>query len=132
MPHFMVDYSPNIEDRVDMAEFCNALRLAAIETGVFPMPGLRIRAMRADHVSIADGDAKHGYIDISVRLRAGRDMATRKSATDHIFAAAKAFLAPALAQHSIAVSFEMRDIDPELSPKTGTIRDHLKQGQNHV
>ncbi|MDX5411642.1 MAG: 5-carboxymethyl-2-hydroxymuconate Delta-isomerase, partial [Rhodobacterales bacterium] len=24
-----------------------------------------------------------------------------------------------------ALSFEMRDIDPELSPKTGTIRDHL-------
>ena len=33
--------------------------------------------------------------------------------------------APALAQHPIALSLEVRDIDPELSPKTGTIRDHL-------
>jgi 5-carboxymethyl-2-hydroxymuconate isomerase len=30
-----------------------------------------------------------------------------------------------MARHSIALSFEMRDIDPDLSPKTGTIRDHL-------
>lgn len=126
MPHFMIDYSPNIEDRVDIAKLCNVLRLAAIETGVFPMPGVRVRAMRADHVSIADGDATHGYIDISVRLRGGRDLATRKSATDQLFTAVKTFLAPAMTQHSIALSFEMRDIDPELSPKTGSIRDHLK------
>ncbi len=34
-------------------------------------------------------------------------------------------MAPALARHSIALSVEMRDIDPALSPKSGTIRDHL-------
>ncbi|MBL4766820.1 MAG: 5-carboxymethyl-2-hydroxymuconate isomerase [Rhodobacteraceae bacterium] len=126
MPHLMVDYSPNLEDSVDIAGLCNVLRLAAIETGALPLPGVRVRATRADHVSIADGDPTHGYIDISIRLRAGRDLATRKAATNDIFAAAKAFLEPAMAQHSIALSMEMRDIDPELSPKYGTIRDHLK------
>lgn len=130
MPHLTVDYSPNIEDRVDIAALCNVLRLAAISTGALPLPGVRVRAIRADYVSIADGDPKHGYIDISLRLRGGRDLATRKAATNDIFAAAKAFLAPAMAQHSIALSMEMRDIDPELSPKYGTIRDHLKQGLN--
>lgn len=110
-----------------MAAFCNALRLAAIETGVLPMPGVRVRAIRADHVSIADGDAAHGYIDISVRLRGGRDLATRKAANEHLFNAARQFLEPALDTHSIALSLEMRDIDPELSPKYGTIRDHLKK-----
>ena len=126
MPHFMVDYSPNMEDRVDIAGLCDTLRRAGIDTDVFPMPGIRVRAMRADHVSIADGADHHGYIDISVRLRAGRDLATRQAATQAIFAAAKAFLEPAMAAHSIALSMEMRDIDPDLSPKHGTIRDHLK------
>lgn len=130
MPHLTIDYSPNLEDRVDIAALCTVLRLAAIRTGALPMPGVRVRAIRADHVSIADGDTNHGYIDISVRLRGGRDLATRKAATNDIFAAARAFLAPAMAQHPIALSMEMRDIDPELSPKYGTIRDHLKQGLN--
>ncbi|MFT4960263.1 MAG: 5-carboxymethyl-2-hydroxymuconate isomerase [Paracoccaceae bacterium] len=126
MPHLMVDYSPNLEDRVDIAMLCDVLRLAAIKTGALPLAGVRVRATRANHVSIADGDAKHGYIDISIRLRGGRDLATRKAATNDIFAAAKAFLEPALAQYSIALSMEMRDINPELSPKYGTIREHLK------
>jgi len=127
MAHVMVDYSPNVEGWIDMAGFCDALRLAAIGTGALPMPGIRVRAMRADHVSIADGDPDHGYIDISVRLRGGRDLATRKAATAHIFAAAETFLAPVMATRSLALSLEMRDIDPELAPKTGTIRDHLKK-----
>lgn len=126
MPHFMLDYSPNLEGEVDMPGLCECLRRTAIDTGVFPRAGIRVRAFAATHVSIADGDAKHGYIDISVRLRAGRDLATRKAATQAIFDAAREFLEPVLARRSLALSFEMRDIDPELSPKTGTIRDHLE------
>lgn len=127
MPHLIVDYSPNMETRVDMAAFCDGLRRAAVETGALPLAGVRVRAVRADHVSIADGNPAHGYVDISLRLRAGRDLDTRKAATAHIFEAARAFLEPAMAVHSIALSFEMRDIDPELAPKCGTIRDHLKK-----
>ena len=127
MPHVIVDYSANMEERVDIAAFCDMLRRAAIDTGVLPMAGIRVRAIRADHVSIADGNPAHAYIDISLRLRGGRELETRKRATAEIFEAARAWLAPAMAQHPIALSFEMRDIDPELSPKAGTIRDHLTE-----
>ncbi len=125
VPHLTIEYSPNMEQRVDMAELCQVLRRAAIATGVVPMAGIRVRAMRADHVAIADGAPDHGFVDISVRLRAGRDLPAHKQATAQIFAAARDFLQPAMARHSIALSFEMRDIDPELSPKSGTTRDHL-------
>lgn len=126
MPHFTLDYSPNLETEVDIAALCDCLRLSAIETGVFPKAGIRVRAFAATHVSIADGNTRHGYIDISVRLRAGRDLQTRQAATQAIFDAARRFLEPVMAQRSLALSFEMRDIDPALSPKCGTIRDHLE------
>ncbi len=126
MPHIMLDYSANMEKRTDIAALCDHLRLAAIDTGVFPMPGIRVRAFAATHASIADGDPTHGYIDISVRLREGRDQQTREKAVQAIFDAAKDFLQPALETYSIALSAEIRNIDASLSPKTGTIRDHLK------
>ena len=130
VPHLMVEYSANMEDRVDMGALCDILRQAAIATGALPMAGIRVRAMRAAHVSIADGNPVHGFVDISVRLRAGRDLDTRKAATQQIFDAASGFLAPVLAKYPIALSMEMRDIDPELSPKTGTIRDHMSKGSD--
>jgi len=108
-----------------MAALCDAIRAKAASMDVFPMAGVRVRATRVDHYAIADGDPKHGFIDLSVRLREGRPDAVKSEAIAQIFAALKAFLEPVLATRSIALSAEMRDIDAALSPKFGTIRDHL-------
>ena len=125
MPHFHIEYSGNLEDAVDMGGLCEVIRAEAASIETFPTPGIRVRATRVDYYAIADGDPKHAFVDISVRLRAGRPMEIRKAATDVLFRAAEEFLRPYMAQHSLALSLEMRDIDPDLSPKTGTIRDHL-------
>ena len=127
MPHIAIEYSSNLEEAVDVAALCGCLRQTAVGIEAFPLAGVRVRAFAADHYSIADGNPDHGFIDISVRLRGGRSLDVRKAAVDKIFEAASAFLAPAMATRSIALSLEMRDIDPELSPKTGTIRDHLEE-----
>ena len=126
MPHFQIDYSGNLEEVVDMSGLCEAIRAKAASIDTFPMAGVRVRATRVDHYAIADGNPKHGFIDISIRLRGGRAPEVKQDATQRIFEAARDYLAPAMTSHSIALSLEMRDIDPDLSPKTGTIRDHLE------
>lgn len=125
MPHIHVDYSANLEGVVDFAGFCDAIRVAATKIETFPLAGIRVRATCVDHYSIADGDARHGFVDLSVRLREGREDEVKQAAIEQIFEAAKTYLAPAMADHSIALSAEMRDIDATLSPKYGTIRNHL-------
>jgi len=123
MPHFSFEYSANLEDTVDINALCVVIREAAINTGLFPMPGIRVRGFKAEHYSIADGNPE---LDLSIRLREGRPQDKKEAATLEIFEALKTFLQPALQQHSIALSMEMRDIDASLSPKTGTIREHLQ------
>ena len=126
MAHFHIDYSANLEEIIDMAGLCEAIRLCAASIETFPLAGIRVRAVRVDHVAMADGDQKHGFIDLSVRLREGRSDEVKQQAMATIFEALKAYTAPAMANHSIAISAEMRDIDAALSPKYGTIRDHMK------
>ncbi|NUB43540.1 5-carboxymethyl-2-hydroxymuconate isomerase [Fertoebacter nigrum] len=125
MPHVHIDYSANLAQRLDIAALCVVIRDAMVETGLFPLAGIRIRAMAADHVVIADGNPTHAFCDVSIRLRAGRDPAAKAAATAHVFAAAQAFCAAVLQSSSFLLSFEMRDIDPALSPKTSSIRNHL-------
>ena len=127
MPHLSIEYSANLESDVDMGALCERLRVAGIATGIFPLAGIRVRALRCDHYAIADGRPEHGFIDISVRLRGGRPMDKRKTATAEIFAAAEEFLADVIATKPIALSLEMRDIDPELSPKLYTIRNYVEE-----
>ena len=125
MPHIHVDYSPNLESRLDIAGLCRALRDAAVKTGVLPLAGLRVRATTCTHAVIADGNPDHAFMDISLRLRAGRSPEDKARATAQVFAAAEAFCAEVLATSSFMLSFEMRDIDPDLSPKTSSIRRYL-------
>lgn len=127
MPHVQIDHSPGLGAHLDIPALCRAIRDAAVETGVFPLAGIRVRASACDHVVIADGSPEHAFLDISVRLRGGRDLATRQRATEHLFAAAKRECATLLAESSFALSMEMRDIDPELSPKASSIRRYLPE-----
>ncbi len=126
MPHFQIDYSANLDEVVDMDALCEAVRRAAAEIDTFPTAGIRVRATRVDHVAMADGNPKHGFVDMSVRLRAGRPDAVKQEAIARIFDTLKTFMAPAMQTRSIALSAEMRDIDAALSPKFGNVRDHME------
>ncbi len=126
MPHFQIEYSANLEEVVDMGALCEAIRAEAARIEVFPMPGIRVRATRAQHYAVADGSPAHGFIDMSVRLRAGRAQGAKEQAIQRVFMVVRKFVEPAMATHSIALSAEMRDIDAALSPKFGNIRDHLE------
>lgn len=126
MPHFHIDYSANLEEALDIGALCEAIRAAAAEIETFPTAGIRVRATRVDHVAMADGDAKHGFIDLSVRLREGRAEDVKRAAIAQVFAAMKDFVAPTMATRSIALSAEMRDIAADLAPKFGNVRDHME------
>ncbi len=126
MPHIQIEYSGNLEKVVDISGLCEVIRKSAAQIDALPMPGIRVRAIRVDHYAIADGAPKHGFVDISVRLRAGRPTPVKQQVIGQVFDAARAFLSPAMTSRSIALSAELRDIDAELSPKCGTIRDHLE------
>ena len=123
MPHITIDYSANLEPALDIAGLCEAMRAAAAALDIFPTDGVRVRAFRADHFAIADGDPGNAMIDISVRLREGRTLAARQRATESLFEAAQTYLEPVIASTPIMVSLEMREIGAALSPKLNTIRD---------
>ena len=126
MPHLMIDYSVNVEPDVDIGAFCDTLRDVAASIDAFPLAGVKVRAVRVDHYAIADGSPEHGFIDISVRIREGRDMETKQDAAQKLFDAANEFVADVMQRRSLALSLELRDIDAALSPKSGSIRKYLE------
>jgi 5-carboxymethyl-2-hydroxymuconate isomerase len=44
MPHFILEYSRNLEPELDVDALFVRLRTAALETGIFPPGGIRFRA----------------------------------------------------------------------------------------
>ena len=131
MPHFTIEYSANLDGRIDMAEVVEVVRRATVESGIFPLGGIRVRAIRCEHYAIADGRADYGFLDMLLRLGEGRDLATRKRAGDHIFKALSAHLDPVFAKGRFALSFDMQINDKETSWKRNNIHDALKAETAH-
>ncbi|WP_299280902.1 5-carboxymethyl-2-hydroxymuconate Delta-isomerase [uncultured Tateyamaria sp.] len=125
MPHIILDYSANLDAQIDMPGLCVALKDAAAATGVFPPAGIRVRAHAADHAVIADGDPDHSFIDITLRLAAGRDDAAKTKATEAVFEAARSFTDDLMRRQPFMLSLELREIDATFSRKTSSIRDYL-------
>ena len=131
MPHFTVEYSANLEPRVDIGAVVEVVRSAAVETGIFPLGGIRVRAIRCEHFAIADGGDNYGFLDMVLRLGEGRDLATRKKAGEQIFKALSAHLDPVFASSKFALSFDMQINDKETSWKRNNIHDALKAETAH-
>src|ERR1044072_3316690 len=125
MPHFTIEYSANLDKRVDMAAVVEFVRKAAVETGIFPLGGIRVRAVRCEHYGIAEGSAHFGFLEMVLRLGEGRDPSTRKKAGEHIFKALSAYLDPVFASEKFALSFDMQINDKETSWKRNNIHEAL-------
>lgn len=126
MPHFTIEYSANLDAQVDMAKVVELVRKAAVETGIFPLGGIRVRAVRCEHYAIADGQKNFGFLDMVLRLGEGRDLATRQKAGEHIFKVLSAYLDPVFANSKFALSFDMQINDKETSWKRNNIHEALK------
>jgi len=127
MPHFTIEYSANLDRKVDIGAALEVVRKAAIETGIFPLGGIRVRAIRCEHYTIANGDPEMGFLAMLLRLGEGRDLPTRKKAGDHIFEALSSYLEPVFRDSKFALSFDMQINDKEPSWKRNNIHQHLSK-----
>lgn len=126
MPHFIFEYSANLDGRLDMKALCDRTRAVAVSTGVFEEGGIRVRAHRTEIYAIADNDPRNAFLHLMVRIGSGRSEAVRKEAGDTIFAVLSEICAPLLAEPYFALSFEICELDPVTTWKKNSIHPRLR------
>ena len=126
MPHLTVEHSANLEGLTDLDALCRALHAAMMKSGLFELGAVRVRALRADHYAVADLLPQNAFAHLTLRIGAGRSLADRKRAGEVIFAAATDVLAALFATPHFALTFEMVEIDPDLSWKKNAIHPRLR------
>jgi 5-carboxymethyl-2-hydroxymuconate isomerase len=126
MPHLTVEYSANLPGRADLDQLCRALHGAMLDSGLFELGAIRVRALRADHFAVADLLPENAFAHLTLRLGAGRSLDDRKRAGDLIFAAATQALATLFTTPHFALTLEMVEIDPDLSWKKNAIHPRLR------
>lgn len=110
MPHLIVEYSANLERHLEISRLVAAVHAAALETGVFPIGGIRTRAARREICAVADSHPDNAFIHVQARIGTGRPPEVRQRAAEHIFAAVKSETAKVFASRPLGLTFEIVEI----------------------
>ena len=127
MPHIIVEYSTNLEANVSPRRLVDALHRAALDTGVFPLGGLRTRAAPREIYAVADGDPGNAFVAVVARIGAGRDADTRGRVAAALMAALEAETADAFRTRGLGLTVEVQEIDPTASLKRNNLHERMQR-----
>jgi 5-carboxymethyl-2-hydroxymuconate isomerase len=127
LPHLIVEYSANIEDRIALDALLDKLHTCALATGVFPLGGLRIRAYRADVYRIADKAAENGFVHLTALIGHGRPLDVQQRAGEELFAVVTEHLAVLYEESALAISLNVQEFHPVLNFKKNNLHEHVKR-----
>jgi len=127
MPHFTMDYSSNLDGKVDFNALCRVVHSEILGSGLFEVGAVRVRAIRCEAYAIADLLSENAFIDMSFRIGKGRSEDEKTQAGDAIFSAVTAHLSTLFDAPHFALTLEIREIDPALSWKKNAIHPRLRK-----
>jgi 5-carboxymethyl-2-hydroxymuconate isomerase len=127
LPHLIVEYSSNIEDRIGLDTLLDTLHACALTTGVFPLGGLRVRAHRTDAFRIADKAPDNGFVHVTALIGHGRPLDVQQRAGEMLFEALTAHLDPLYARSPLAISLNVQEFHPVLNFKQNNLHEYVKR-----
>ncbi len=129
MPHFVIEYSANLEPDIDLRAVVDAVHKSAAESGLFKIGGIRVRTLKHDIYKIADGNPEHAFLHVRANILEGRSVADRERLGNHLLAAVDTLLASVRARRGIALSVEIGEIDHNMSFKKNSLHAQLATGE---
>ncbi|MFV0275894.1 MAG: 5-carboxymethyl-2-hydroxymuconate Delta-isomerase [Parahaliea sp.] len=124
--HFVLEYSDNISrEELALPALFEKLHDSALGTGLFPLKGIRSRAYTCHDYRIADGNPGHLFVHLTALIGSGRSMAEKESAAHALFQVYEAHFADSFETRGVAMSFEMKELEPVLKYNRNNIQEYL-------
>jgi 5-carboxymethyl-2-hydroxymuconate isomerase len=126
LPHVTMEYSANLEALADIALICRLAKSAMMETGLFELGAVRVRAVRCEAYAIADELPENAFLAVLVRIGAGRTIDEKKRVGEALNAVLTQALTRLLDRPHFALSVDIVENDPALSWKKNAIHARLR------
>jgi 5-carboxymethyl-2-hydroxymuconate isomerase len=112
MSHFIVEYTRNIAAEADIPALLRKANETLIAQGnVFPIGGIRSRAIELTAWYMADGEEDYAFVHGTLKIGAGREPAVKQRACDALFDMMKMHFAELYARRYLALSMELHEFD---------------------
>jgi 5-carboxymethyl-2-hydroxymuconate isomerase len=123
--HIVIEHSSNLRRQLNLPKFVEAIRQAALATGIFPRDRMHTRSYESEpYCAAAQCASDSTFVHLCVRVGQGCDHAACRQACEDIFAAACEQLREVHARAPLGISVEMQDLEPDSGLKATNIRDY--------
>jgi 5-carboxymethyl-2-hydroxymuconate isomerase len=112
MAHLIYEYTANLAAEADIPGLLRKSNQALIaQKGLFPIGGIRSRAIRLEDWCMADGEADYAFVHATLKIGAGRSKPEKQAACDALFEVFKGHFADLYARRYLALSMELHEFD---------------------
>lgn len=128
MPHLIYEYTDNLGAEADIPALLRKSNQVLIDqNGVFPIGGIRSRAICLTDYCVADGTVDDAFVHATLKIGGGRSEEAKKQAGDALFEMIKAHFAAIYARRSLALSLEIVEFSEAGTWKHNNIHARYKK-----
>jgi 5-carboxymethyl-2-hydroxymuconate isomerase len=132
VPHLTLEFSENLADSDSIAILCRRLARCLQDQRegdklVYPLGGIRVRAVRCEKYCIADGRFEDAaFLHATLKIGAGRSEEAKKATGDALFDAIKTHFPDAFEHRGLALSLEISEFSEAGTWKHNNLHAKLK------
>lgn len=128
MPHFTVEYTDNLKEQVDIrAMLVKANKILIDQKGVFPIGGIRSRAIELNDYVMSDDEEDYAFVHASLKVGSGRSQEQIDTTCQALFDMMKAHLKEQFDQRYIALSMEFSEFSEAGTYKHNNVHARFKK-----
>lgn len=115
MPHIVVEYTDNLHEQVVREQLVRRLHMAAVDSGIFPVWGIRTLARPTAIYAVGDGHPDNGFIQITVRIAPGRNLPLRQRILGELFGTLRDVMHARFDTGRLGIQMEITEFDPAVT-----------------
>ncbi|MGN1402152.1 MAG: 5-carboxymethyl-2-hydroxymuconate Delta-isomerase [Bacillus sp. (in: firmicutes)] len=128
MPHLIIEYTDNISDDIDVKSLLKKANEVLISfPDVFPIGGIRSRAIKLEDYYVADGTEDDSFIHVTLKIGAGRSGTEKKAACEKLFNTFEDHLNKLFNERYLALSLELYEFSEAGTYKKNNIHQRYKR-----
>lgn len=128
MPHLIYEYTDNLKAEGDIPGLLRKTNQVVIaQGGVFPIGGIRARAICLTDYCVADCSADDAFVHLTFKMGAGRTPEEKQKVGDELFAMLKEHFAALFARRGLALSMEIVEFSEAGTWKHNNIHARFKK-----
>ena len=113
MPHFILEYSDNLLEKIDHRQLFRDLHRLLVENGPFKLSDIKSRAVAHQDFYVSDGNVANAFIHLTLSIFKGRELDIQQRVGNKLLAFLENEFARSYAGLKCSITVEIKEINTD-------------------